>query len=506
VFAAFEVVMNMDSEQLVHFVNTVVFCETQRYLQDIEVWILEGAWNDQTYEDIAISHHYSSRYLSQDVGPRFWKFLSVIFREEIKKSNFRTCLERHFLNFPKQDSHLPNLQQEIQIGNTKILFVQRKFSETYTIDVNPNAQYDWGEAPDTTQCFGREQELQFLETQIFNLTLPSSNHQSCRLMLFLGMGGIGKTVLCHQLAQRLSTQFDFVIWRSLRNMPDARSTVKDWIQQLCSDPEELEGTTFAEDMQLLLDCLRQYRCLLILDNFDSVLEQGSLCGAYRPHLQEYGLLLRCLADIKHNSCLMLTSRAKPKGFIEREDSHQLVHSYVVSGLQSQDIVKVFKRKGCYGFDKRDIKSLTTHYAGNPAALNYFATMVQELTAGNVADFLNHFRPEELHFDEIGTLLHQQLSNLTILEKKLLHYLTSFPAGRTLSQLINAQHHDIPKHSFIEGMQSLLRRSLVEQEGQTFKLQPYVSAYIKIHFAIEASHNRSSLAERILSNYNVPEAS
>lgn len=496
----------MDSEQLIRFVNTMVFCETQRYLQDIEVWILEGAWNDQTYEDIAISHHYSSRYLSQDVGPRFWKFLSVIFKEEIKKSNFRTCLERHFLNFPKQDSHLSNLQQQIQIGDTETLFVQRKFSATYTIDVSPNAQYDWGEAPDTTPCFEREQELQFLETQIFNPTPPSSNHQPCRLMLFLGMGGIGKTVLCHQLAQRLSTQFDFVSWRSLRNMPDAQSTVKDWLQQLCSDPEGLEGKTFAEDIQLLLDCLCQYRCLLILDNFDSVLEPGSSRGAYRPCLQEYGLLLRCLADIKHNSCLMLTSRVKPIGIMAREGSHLSVQCYGVSGLKAQDIVKVFQRKGCFDFNRSNIESLTTHYAGNPAALNCFATMVQELAAGNVANFLNLFRLEELYFNELGTLLHQQLSNLTTLEKKLLHYLTSFPTGRTLSQFISAQHLDVPKHSLIEGMQSLLRRSLVEQKGQIFKLQPYVSAYIRTHFATEACHNKGSSAKKVPPNYNIPQAS
>jgi hypothetical protein len=488
--------IDMDAEQLIQFVNTVVFSKTQRYLQDVEVWILEGAWNDQTYEDIALSCHYSPRYLSQDIGPKFWKFLSTVFKEEIKKSNFRTCLERHFHNFTTQYTDILNSPATIQKSITEILPVQNTLEATFKIDINPGAKYDWGEAPDIAQCFGRERELQVLEDLFFKRSPTSLCPTPSRLMLLLGMGGIGKTILCCQLAQKLSTQFDAVIWRSLRNTPNPYSTVKDWLQQLCSAPERLEDSTFAQNLQLLLDCLRQHRCLLILDNFDSVLEPGSPSGAYRPHLQDYGLLLRSLADIEHNSCLMLTCRTQPKGIMERVGTHLSVHSYRVPGLQTQDIMEVFNRKGCYGFNRRDIESLTTHYAGNPAVLGCFATMVQELTAGNIADFLAHFRPEELHFNELGNLLQQQLSNLTTLEKKILHYLASLPTGRTLAQLINAQHLDVPKQSLIEGMQSLLRRSLVELKGKTFSLPPYVSAYVKAHLSMEAVQSEGSLAENL----------
>jgi hypothetical protein len=58
---AVRVEMGMDSKHLIDFVNTAVFHATQRHLRDVEVWILEGAWNGQTYKDIAQEHNYASQ-------------------------------------------------------------------------------------------------------------------------------------------------------------------------------------------------------------------------------------------------------------------------------------------------------------------------------------------------------------------------------------------------------------------------------------------------------------
>ncbi len=44
----------------------------------------------------------------------------------------------------------------------------------------------------------------------------------CRLLEVVGMGGIGKSALVAKLAQRVQDQFEFVIWRSLRNAPSSK--------------------------------------------------------------------------------------------------------------------------------------------------------------------------------------------------------------------------------------------------------------------------------------------
>jgi hypothetical protein len=51
---------------------------------------------------------------------------------------------------------------------------------------------DWGEAPDTTKFVGRTDELATLRRWLLD--------ERCRLMVNLGMGGIGKTSLASKLA------------------------------------------------------------------------------------------------------------------------------------------------------------------------------------------------------------------------------------------------------------------------------------------------------------------
>jgi hypothetical protein len=496
--------MDMDSEQLISFVNTVVFHETQRHLRDVEVFILKGAWNGHTYEDIAERHSYTARYLSQDIGPKFWKFLSIVFKEEIKKSNFRTSLERHFINFISQNASLSNVQSDKNLNDQNIPITRKSLGSNMQIEGKTKAQCDWGEAPDIAQFLVREPELKSIDLILNPTQAPSSNHR-CRLMSLLGMAGIGKTGLLRQVAQRLSTQFDFIIWRSLRNTPEASSILKDWLQFLCPDTELPQSATFSQQILHVLDYLRQYRCLLILDNFDSVLEPGSSSGAYQPHFEEYGILLRHLADADHQSCLLLTSRIRPKGLMQREGSTLPVRSFGVPGLQSQAIAEIFKLKGCHGFEQGMVEDLTTYYGGNPLFLNNFAAMVQELEGGNIADFLSHLKLARLHFSEADTSLHQQMSHLATFEKQLMGHIASCSDGMTLPLLINALPK-VPKHVLVAGVQSLLRRSLIAQKGQTWLMQPYIKDYTQEYFRMELNRNKQGEAQLFLSTYNMPEAS
>jgi predicted ATPase len=56
--------------------------------------------------------------------------------------------------------------------------------------------------------------------------------EECRAIAILGMGGIGKTALAVKFAQQVQHQFDYLIWRSLRNAPPIEDVLAELIQFL----------------------------------------------------------------------------------------------------------------------------------------------------------------------------------------------------------------------------------------------------------------------------------
>ncbi|HEY9739029.1 MAG TPA: hypothetical protein V6C90_00925 [Coleofasciculaceae cyanobacterium] len=86
----------MDFEQALEVANAAVSTKIGRHLGDVETAILRGAWQDQTYEQIAETSGYSVSYLTRDIGPKLWKLLSQALGEPVSKTNFQAALERQW--------------------------------------------------------------------------------------------------------------------------------------------------------------------------------------------------------------------------------------------------------------------------------------------------------------------------------------------------------------------------------------------------------------------------
>lgn len=333
--------------------------------------------------------------------------------------------------------------------------------------VHKTVREDWGEAPDIERFCGRTQELNDLERWIVD--------ERCRLVTLLGMGGVGKTTLAHMVARQIQATrpFEYVYWRSLQNAPLLESLLENCFQHLFEQrPVKLSGNV-DEQISLLITCLRKQRCLLILDNVESLLQAGQRAGQYIESYEGYGRLLQRIGETDHQSCLIVTSREKPREVARLEGVDSRVRSLRLSGIEERNGRELLSDKSLFGSDDM-WAALVYRYTGNPLALKLVSEPVRELFGGDIAAFL---KEEETVFGDIYDLLDHQFQRLSAIEQEITYWLAIEREGMSLNTLYEDMRHQTDRKPLLEALDSLRRRSLVEvgSDGQ-FLLQPVIMEY------------------------------
>ncbi|GAB4375160.1 MAG: NB-ARC domain-containing protein [Elainellaceae cyanobacterium] len=333
---------------------------------------------------------------------------------------------------------------------------------------------DWGEAVDVSIFYGRTEELTTLKHWILE--------DQCRLVALLGMGGIGKTSLVAKLGEQIQSEFEYVVWRSLRNAPLVEEVLAGLIQFISNQqevdlPKSLDGL-----LSLLIRYLNQHRCLLILDNAESILRGGERAGQYREGFVDYGDLLRRIGESSHQSCLVLTSREKPKEIGLLEGKTRPVRSYQLAGLSQPDGQKILQAEGTTGSEVEQ-QELLTRYAGNPLAVRIAANTIQELFCGNIASFLEQGATV---FGDIRDLLDQQFDRLTELGRSTMYWLAINREPVSLAKLREDFFPPITPQKLLETLESLERRCLIEESPTGFTLQNVVMEYVIDRFVERVS--------------------
>ncbi|NMG19762.1 NACHT and WD40 repeat domain-containing protein [Brasilonema bromeliae] len=349
--------------------------------------------------------------------------------------------------------------------------------------LNSKNYLDWGDATFILVFYGRTEELTTLQQWILD--------ERCRLVLLLGMGGIGKTALSVKLAQQIQEDFEYVIWRSLREAPPINTIVANLIQVLSAQQETENNLPekLSEKISRLVYYLQNNRCLLILDNVESILRSGSRAGQYREGYEGYGELFRQLGEANHQSCLVLTSREIPQEVALLKGQTLPVRSLQLSGLKVNEGQEILKVKGLSAAEE-EWKAIIKLYTGNPLALKMVATTIVDVFDGNVTEFLQQ---NTAVFGDIRDILDQQFERLSDLEKEIMYWLVINREPVSLSELREDIVLPIPPQKLLEALESLIRRSLiekatlreelrstpmlVEKSAATFTLQPIVMEYV-----------------------------
>ncbi|HEY9749387.1 MAG TPA: NB-ARC domain-containing protein, partial [Allocoleopsis sp.] len=489
----------MEYEDARKVLDAVVFNRIGRHLNDPEQTVFTGAWQGKTYEEMAKYSRFSENYLKRDVGPKLWRLLSEVLGEEVSKTNFQTALERQWR------SQQPTIAQQVQQpGNQVQQQAQQQSSQVWSalnlpvMESHPalsadasvapsshsrpfdppsnarsgktrSANADWGEAIDVSVFFGRSEELEKLKKWILV--------DQCRLVGVLGIGGVGKTALATKLAKQIQPEFEFVIWRSLRNPPPLSDLLADWLQSLGA------GTEAKAEVPQLLEFLKQHRCLLILDHAEAILSGGELAGQYGAGYEPYGELLQQLGSVNHRSCLVLTSREKPKELASLEGKTLPVRTLQLKGLSVAEGQQLLQAKGFAG-SQRQWPTLIDRYTGNPLALKIVATTIHDLFGSSVTKFLEQIEQDATAFGDIRNLLDQQFSRLSPLEAEVMYWLAINCEPVSLAELRNDIVSLVSFSASLEVLESLSRRSLIEKSEERaglFTLQPVVMEYITHRF-------------------------
>jgi WD40 repeat protein len=419
----------MSNQLLLKTIEKLLLSSNPIGLNDVQMLVLESTLAGASYSQIATQSTYTVEYL-REVGAKLWQTISESLGEPVSKKNLRSVLDRY-----QQSATFAELDRK----------------------------YFWGEAIDVSIFYGRVQELKTLEKWIVK--------DRCRLIEILAIGGMGKTALAVKLAQQMPAEFDFVVWRSLRNAPPLADFLAEVIA-LISHQQEIElvvETTV--HISRLLHYLQERRCLLILDNVESILLSGSP-RQYLAGYEGYGDLLRRVGESVHQSCVLLTSREQVAEVASFAGHNLPVRILPLGGLSIEDGMAVLDDKGLV-LKVTEGEKLVSLYDGNPLALKIVSTSILELFDGGVAEFLGQGTAV---FNGIRLLLERQFDRLSAVEQQVMFWLAINREWVSMQDLQADLFPAVSGGQLLESLEYLQGRSLIERKDGQFTQQPVVMEY------------------------------
>ena len=429
----------MNVNEVVKFVDNIVFDKTGKHLDDVQTAVVQGTWERQTYDDIAQECNVTKNYVG-DVGAELWQILSKELGEDIKKTNFRSRFERINIESSQNICIVTNHNFSSQIFNNN---PNKQNQESSTTHKSKSSHYDLILSPKIINFYNRETELQTLSNWILN--------QHSHLISVLGLSGIGKTTIVKRFVDLNLQQFEVIIWRSLK-FPKSLDLLIDDLLNVCQQEAK---ATIDDKLKQLFNIFKNKKCLIILDDLENIFVNCQFAGQYKPEYQDYKTFLQMITEIEHQSCLILISQEKCQEMISLDNELYPIHSLELSGLNNA-ATEILKNQGLN--NEETWLNLIKLYESHPRYLQYISILIKDVFQSEVAEFIKE--NSLILTEDFKTLFDLIWMRLSEVEKEILLKISQNdqPISRDeIKQLLSLSSMDI-----INGLQSLTRRFLVSK--------------------------------------------
>lgn len=445
----------MNVNEILQFVDRLVVEHTRKHLDDVQRAVVVGTWQRQTYDDIAQQCNFNKNYVS-DVGAELWQILSSVLSEDIKKSNFRSTIERFRL------TESPVIIQNHHQSNNSFNICNYPYAANHKCQGNEQelTYHDLSTAPQIFEFYNRESELEILYCWLLK--------QNSRLISVLGLPGIGKTTLVKKLIDLNYQHFEIIIWRNL-TFPKSLDLLISDLLKCCK--QQLQETLH-EQFQQLLDLFQHQKCLIVIDDVQNLFIPGEFAGEYRPEYRNYQTFFQAIRETYHQSQIILISQEKCPEMQCLDKELYPFQCLELLGINNTEILENMGLK-----DEDNWLNLIKLYEGNPQYLKDIAALIKDCFDANVAEFLAENKL--IITSQMKRQFKQLFDRLSSVEKQLVLELSKIETPVVRESLKYSLN--LSSIEFINALQSLQERYLIiktKADKTLFHLSPIFREYVK----------------------------
>ncbi|MEM9090821.1 MAG: NB-ARC domain-containing protein [Cyanobacteria bacterium P01_F01_bin.53] len=403
------------------------------------------------------------------------------------KAKVRSALKRS--SFPSQKA----LAVEINMARATVnkFFTGRPIDFLNFVELCQQLNLDWQEVAalddnDATEANRKEEQIDLKDAPIPKgiSARPRESEQltryiqdeSCRVIAVTGLLKIGKTRLVAQVAHSLSSEFDFIFWRSLKSQQKPEAWLEDALRFFTKD-NKLNVEDFSKGLEQLIAFLAEKRCLLVFQDFEFVMQAGEGFGNFSSGYEKYEEILSKADHKKHQSCLVLISRELPKYISVYQDSASPMRLIQLGGLTLEAAREILEgedisdqRKITGSQDAKD--ELIRRYDHHPLFIRIAAGHALDIANGNIDRFLEREGPVAVN--GIRDLLDKAFGRLSDLEKMLIYWIAICQEPVSENELRRLVPVSIVQ--LMEVLLSLKRRCFIEVNNQKYSISECIGRY------------------------------